>query len=96
MEELFILIDDLIISIRLKDNSLSYYPKEVLCKFEFKLFLCLDVIRFELQTNEQITDSSADAMRVLFVFNAIQYYHTDFPEIDKKCSIVFNKLAFYN
>jgi hypothetical protein len=83
-------------SIKLKDNSLSYFSKEVLCKFEFKLFLCLDIIRFELQTNEQITDSTADAIRVLFVFNAIQYFREDFPEIFNKCAVVFSKLMIYN
>lgn len=96
MKDVFSAIDDLIIAIRSKDNSQSYFPEKNLLKFEFKFSLCLDIIRYELQIDSGISDSTADAFSLLYISYAMQYYNKDFPDIGKKCSILFNKIVPLN
>lgn len=90
------LVDEALFMIRSKDDSASYFGDAILHKFEFRFFLCLDIIRYELQTKEQISDLTADAMSQLFVFGTFEYYYRDFPAIHKKCSELFSVLVRYN
>lgn len=90
------LIDDTLFIIRSKDDSASYFGDVILHKFEFRFFLCLDIIRYELQTSGKISDLTADAMNQLFVFGTFEYYYRDFPLIHDKCSQLFSALVPYN
>ncbi len=90
------LIDEAIFMIRMKDDSASYFGDTVLHKFEFRFFLCLDIIRYELQSGGEISDLTAEAMNHLFVFGTFEYYYRDFPAIHKKCSELFSVLVRYN
>jgi len=90
------LIDETLFMIRSKDDSTSYFEDIILHRFEFRFFLCLDIIRYELQTKEQISDLTADAMNQLFVFGTFEYYYRDFPLIHDKCSKLFSALVPYN
>jgi hypothetical protein len=96
MEDVFLLIDEVVVSIRAKDNARSYFSQGELNKFEFMFELCLNIIRYELKLTSRLSDSTADAMAVMFGFMALEYYNKDFPEIDKKCETLFNKLIVYN
>jgi len=90
------LIDEALFMIRSKDDSASYFGDIILHKFEFRFFLCLDIIRYELQISGQISDLTADAMNQLFVFGTFEYYYRDFPLIHDKCFKLFNALVPYN
>ncbi len=90
------LMDELIMAIKTKDNSQSYFPLENLMKFEFKFFLLLDIVRYELQLNQELSDSTADAVSLLFVNYALQYYGKDYPYINNICSNVHSKLCQLN
>lgn len=90
------LIDDTLFIIRSKDDSASYFGDVILHKFEFRFFLCLDIIRYELQTSGKISDLTADTMNQLFVFGTFEYYYRDFPLIHDKCSQLFSALVPYN
>lgn len=90
------LIDETLFMIRSKDDSASYFGDIILHKFEFRFFLCLDIIRYELQTSRQISDLTADAMSQLFVFGTFEYYYRDYPLIHDKCSELFSTLVPYN
>jgi hypothetical protein len=37
------LIDEVIFIVKAKDDSLSYFDKKILYRFELSLFLCLDI-----------------------------------------------------
>ncbi|PWV55764.1 hypothetical protein [Chitinophaga sp. S165] len=96
MEDVLKLINEVVVSIRSKDNACSYFSQEELNKFEFMFELCLNIIRYELQLSNRLSDSTADAMAVMFGFMALEYYKKDYPEVDKKCEALFNKLIIYN
>jgi len=90
------LIDDTVFLIRSKDDSESYFGIVALHKFEFRFSLCLEITRYELQINEQISDLTADAIKLLFVFGTFEYYYRDFPSVYQKCSELFNILVLHN
>lgn len=89
------LLDDVIIEIKLADKRKSFSPKG-LEKFEFIFFQSLNIVRYELQTDGEISDLSGEAITQLFVFQTFEYYKTDFPEIYVKCSNLFERLITYN
>ncbi|WP_315814185.1 hypothetical protein [Paraflavitalea speifideaquila] len=60
------------------------------------VFLCMDIVRFEIQTTERISDLTADAISQLFTFGAFEYYYRDFRNIHEKCSDLFHVLSNYN
>ncbi len=90
------LMDEVITLIKSKDDSKQTFTIDGMQKFEFKLFLCLHVARFELQINNMLTDLTADALSKLFVFTAFEYYKYQYPEVYGKCSELFNALCEYN
>ncbi len=90
------MMDQVINLIKEKDDNLSYFSLPILYQFELRFLLCMDIIRFELQTNGRISDTTADAMSQLFTFGAFEYYYRDFRYIHEKCTELFNKLTIYN
>ena len=90
------LLDETVYFIKQKNETHSYFSLKSLHKFEFCLFLSLDIVRFELQTQKHLSDSTADAISQLFAFGTFEYYYRDFPEIHKKCSELFVVLEKYN
>lgn len=88
------LMDEVISLIHVKDDSKSGLNS--LHKFEFKLFLCLEIVRYQLQMRGEVSDKTANAISSLFVFGTFEYYYRDFPSVYEKCSELFNKLINYN
>lgn len=91
-----IMLDETIALVRSKDEDLNYFSKISLHKFEFHLFLCLDIIRFELQSAGKISDLTAEAISQLFVFQTFEFYYREYPEVYSQCSMLFNTLIKYN
>jgi hypothetical protein len=90
------LLDDTVDLIKSKDEGKSNFSKQSLHKFEFILFLSLDIVRYELKTRQKLTDLTSDAISQLFAFQCFEYYYRDFPEIYDKCSELFYVLRNYN
>jgi hypothetical protein len=84
-------IDDIIIAIKAKDNTQSFNMTGLM-KFEFILFLTLDIVRYELICNSELTDLTSDAVSQLFVFQCFEFYYRDFSEIYSKSSNLFASL----
>lgn len=82
--------------IYLKDLEVSTFKPSVINKFEFRLFMTLNIVRFELQATNSISDETADVLSYLFVFNTFEYYYRDYPDIYAKCSALFKGLIEYN
>lgn len=89
-------IDELIALIKFKDNSKSYFTQKTLQIFELRFILCLEIIRYEIQTQQKISNRNAAAISELFAFDAFQFYYRDYPEIHKMCSLVFYELNDFN
>jgi len=90
------LIDDTIALIKVKDDAVSSFPKDILYAFEAKFFLCLDIVRFELLIDKRISDLTADALSTLFTFQCFEYYWRDFPILYRNCSELGYALRNYN
>lgn len=90
------LLDEVVVLIKSKDDSKQTFTIEAMQKFEFKLFLCLHIARFELQSNNQLTDITADALSKLFAFNSFEYYKYQYPDVFEKCTTLFCALIEYN
>lgn len=89
-------LDETIILIKEKDNDKSSFDKHGLYKFELRFLLCMDIVRFELQINNGISDLTGAALSNLFAFGTFEYYYRDFPEIYRQCSELFSRLVNYN
>lgn len=90
------LIDEVIVLIKGKDNTQSTFDLDVLHQFEFNFFLCLEITRFELQTTGQMSDLTGNAMVRLIIFNAFEFYYSDFPNVYEKTGVLFSVLRNYN
>lgn len=94
--DILMLIDELVALVREKSNEKSSFDIAHILKFEFKLLITLDIVRFELQTNGMISNNSAMAVSRLFAFNAFEYYYRDFPDLYRNCSRLFARLNDFN
>lgn len=94
--DILMLIDDTIQLAKSKDDSNSYHGRQSLFRFELKFFLCLDIIRFELQSTKRMSDLTADAINQLLTFQCFEFYYRDFPAVHKKCLELSQRLSDYN
>jgi hypothetical protein len=90
------LMDEVIAMIKAKDDSKSTVTRLFLQQIEFRLFLCLHIVRFELQTTGVISDLNAIALSQLFAFNVFECYFRDFPSVYDKCAKLSAALMNYN
>jgi hypothetical protein len=84
------LLDELIYDIKRLTLEKGYN------KFEFYLVMSLEIVRYEIFTTEQITDSTADAVSQLFAFQTHEFYYREYPIVYEKCSKLFFALNAYN
>lgn len=65
-------------------------------KVQFYLIISLEIVRFELLTENKITDRSAEALAQLFAFQTFEMYYRDAPALYNKCASLFQVLVKYN
>jgi hypothetical protein len=89
------LLDETIFAIKGR-NTAGSFSSTTIDKVEFEFILCLDIVRYELHTSGKLSDETAIAVSQLFAFRAFEYYHSDFPDLYSKCSVLFNDLLNFN
>ena len=89
------LLDETINVIKSKNDNESFNIKS-LHEFELVLFICLDLTRYELQTNAKISDLTASILSKLFAFQCFEYYYRDFPEIYSMTATLSFRFREYN
>jgi hypothetical protein len=95
-ENIFELIDVLVTEIKKKDVSQSFFSKKIIEKFDFEFILCMEIVRYELQLNDKLSDLTADAVGAILGMMAFHYYDKDYPEIGRQCNTLLNGLVLYN
>lgn len=85
------LLDETVALIKEKIYNFQSYDK-----FEFYLIMCLEIVRYELQTSQVISDRTAEAITQLFAFQAFEMYYRDHHDLYLKCLSLFTALTNYN
>lgn len=81
--------------IKEKDNSLSF-NETGLNKFELVYFMAMDIVRYELMKEKQLSDLTSEIISQLFAFQCFEYYYRDFPQVYTKTTELFSLLCDYN
>jgi hypothetical protein len=95
MEMIISQIDETVAEIKAKDDSKSFNVIN-LRKFEFILFLTLDVVRYEIILEGKLSDLTSGAISRLFAFHCFEFYYRDFPEVYIKTAGLFSNLCQLN